>query len=111
MPRDSAILLDIAEFARRAIRHVGAMDAAAFEKDDLVQDAVIRCIGAIGEAAGRVSVEMRSAHPEIPWSAIVGMRNRLVHEYDAIDAVEVFNTVREDLPPLLEQIESLLPEG
>jgi uncharacterized protein with HEPN domain len=109
MPRDSAFLVDIELFARRAIRHLGEMDEGAFEETDLVQDAVIRCIGAIGEAAKRVSSETRGAHPEIQWSTIAGMRDRLVHDYDAIDVIEVFKTVSEDLPRLLAQIEPLLP--
>lgn len=108
MSRDSAFLLDIVLLARRALGHLGDMDDAAFQSSDLVQDAVVRCIGALGEAAGHVSDATRSAHPEIPWSAIVGMRNRLVHDYAAIDPVEVLRTLREDLPRLIAQIEPLV---
>jgi uncharacterized protein with HEPN domain len=102
MPRDEAALADIAAFARRAMRHVAGRGIAAFSRDDATQDAVIRCLGVIGEAAGRLSECARAAHPEVPWAAIIGMRNRLVHEYGAIDAKQVFKTVTVDLPHLLD---------
>jgi uncharacterized protein with HEPN domain len=109
MKRDDAAIADIVAFARRAERHLRGFDEAMFANDETAQDAVIRCLGVIGEAAGRVSAETRTAHPGVPWSAIVGMRNRLVHEYGAVDSDEVYKTVAEDLPRLLEQL-GPLPE-
>jgi uncharacterized protein with HEPN domain len=111
MQRDSAALLDIVVFGRRAVRYVAGMEVARFAQDELVQDAVVRCLGVVGEAAGRVSPERRREHPEVPWASVVGMRNRLVHDYGALDVIEVFKTVSEDLPRLLAQIEPLLPAG
>jgi uncharacterized protein with HEPN domain len=111
MQRDSAALLDIVVFGQRAVRHLAGMDAARFAQDDLAQDAVVRCLGVVGEAAGRITPETRAAHPEVPWAAIVGMRNRLVHDYGALDVIEVFKTVSDDLPRLLARIEPLLPAG
>jgi uncharacterized protein with HEPN domain len=111
MQRDSAALLDIVVFGQRAVRYLAGMDAARFAQDDLVQDAVVRCLGVVGEAAGCITPETRAAHPEVAWAAIVGMRNRLVHDYGAPDVIEVFKTVSDDLPRLLARIEPLLPAG
>jgi uncharacterized protein with HEPN domain len=72
---------------------------------------VVRCLGVIGEAAGRVSPELRATHPEVTWATIAGMRDRLVHDYGTPDVFEVFRTVSEDVPRLLAQIEPLLPAG
>lgn len=55
----------------------------------------------IGEAARRVSDEGRAAHPSIPWSAVVGMRHKVVHDYFGVDEDVVWNTARSELPSLI----------
>lgn len=62
----------------------------------------------MGEAASRLSEEFRTHHPELPWKAIVAMRNRLVHAYFDIDRDIVWNTVVVDLPPLVAVVETIL---
>jgi uncharacterized protein with HEPN domain len=71
--------------------------------------AISKALEIIGEAAARISAEMRTAHPEIPWSDIIGMRNRLVHEYLRVDLRKVSDTARDDIPPLIALIEPLEP--
>ena len=63
----------------------------------------------IGEAASRISEETRARHPNIPWTQIIGMRNRIVHGYFAIRLDRVWQTVQDDLPPLIAQLEALVP--
>jgi uncharacterized protein with HEPN domain len=63
----------------------------------------------VGEAARLVSQETRDIHPEIPWNQMIGMRNRLIHEYFRVDLVTVWETVQSDLPCLIELIEPLVP--
>jgi putative addiction module killer protein len=108
MRRDEAAVVDIVAFAQRAQRRVVGVSAQRFASDEGMQDAVIRCLGVIGEAASRVSPEMRDAHPEVPWSSMIAMRNRLVHQYGAIDVTEVFRTATEDLSVLLRRAPTLL---
>jgi uncharacterized protein with HEPN domain len=74
-----------------------------------VQSAVIREIQVLGEAARLVSDETRTAHPEIAWSAISGMRNRVIHEYFNIDLDIVWQTIRDDIPALAEQLALIVP--
>jgi len=71
------------------------------DSDRMLLFAVVRAIELIGEAAGRVSIETREATPEIPWGAIIAMRNRLIHGYFDIDTEIVWKTVSEELPALL----------
>ncbi len=78
-----------------------------FLKDTRLQDSVIRRLEIIGEAADRISPELRERHSEIPWSAMTGMRNRMIHGYDDIDMDIVWNTSQESIPDLLSLIEPL----
>ncbi|MFN0171925.1 MAG: DUF86 domain-containing protein [Bryobacteraceae bacterium] len=64
----------------------------------------------LGEAASRVSTELKQHAPEIPWPEIVRMRNRLIHGYFDIDPETVWDTVVTDVPPLIPLLESLLTE-
>lgn len=69
--------------------------------------AVVRAVEIIGEAASKVSAETRTAHRGIPWSAIIGMRNRLVHAYFEINTDVLWVAVTEEIPVLLSQLRTL----
>ena len=73
--------------------------------------AVVRAIEVVGEAASKLSEEFRAAHPGIPWRAIVGMRNRLIHAYFDIDTQTVWETATQELPPILNQLRELAAAG
>lgn len=112
MPRDdNAILLDIAHAARLVARFVSGKDKLAFLSDELTQSAVLHQILVIGEATKRLSPEFRAGHSDVPWSNMAGMRDKLIHEYDAVDFDEVWNTATRDIPALLAWVEPLLPDG
>jgi uncharacterized protein with HEPN domain len=72
---------------------------------------LVRLFEIIGEAAGQVSEELRDSIPEIPWSVIIGMRNRLIHAYFAIDLDVVWNTSTEDIPSLIRELKRVLDKG
>ena len=108
MQRDKAYLLDILEAGKLAISYVDKMSMEEFLKDTQCQDAVIRRFEIIGEAARRISDEIKADHPEIPWFEIVGMRNIMIHEYDDVDMVVVWNTVKKDIPSLIAAIDKIL---
>ena len=62
----------------------------------------------IGEAARRVSVATRDKHSEVPWRAIIGMRDRMIHGYDEVDLDVLWDVIQLDLPALVEQLEGIL---
>jgi uncharacterized protein with HEPN domain len=110
MRRDDAYLLDILIAARKALKFVEGIDRNDFEDNELVQNAVMRPLEIIGEASAKISKEFRKEHSDIPWREMVGLRNRLVHEYFRINYGVVWDTIHKDLPKLIEAIEPLVPK-
>ena len=109
MWRDEAYVLDMLLAARKVRRFTRGVTETQFYADELRQQAVMHLIQIIGEAARKVSAEYEQAHPEIPWRLMVGMRNRLVHEYFRIDLGKVWEVVEKDLPALIPLLEALVP--
>ena len=112
MSRNSTriLLADMLDAAREAHGYVRHLNREQLNGHRLLQHGLVRCIEVVGEAASRVSDEFRSAHPELPWSKIIGMRNRLVHAYFEIDLDVVWSTTRNELPILMAILEKLLDE-
>lgn len=110
MPRDDeAYLLDMLLAARDGLRFTTGLTFAQFEGSRLQQYAVLKAIEIIGEAAAHISAETKKTHADLPWTDIIGMRNRLVHGYFDVNIVRVWETVQDDLPRLISQIEPLVP--
>ena len=96
------------EAADEAMSFVAGQTRAGLEKDRKTLFAVIRCIEIISEAAGKVSDATRNSAPDVPWTAIVGMRNRLVHAYFDVDADLVWKTTSIELPALKARLQALV---
>jgi uncharacterized protein with HEPN domain len=109
--RDSALLLDMLLAAQDARTFVKGLGEAAFLASRLHQNAAIRSLEIIGEAAGKVSASTQGAHPEIPWREITGMRHRLIHGYGDVRLDLVWIVLCDRLPPLLAILEQLAPRG
>ncbi len=106
--RDRTYLGHMLEAIARIRRYVGRKRRAAFLRDALLQDAVIRNIEVVGEAAGRVSAELTARNPEIPWREIVGMRHRLIHGYLEVNLLTVWEVIERDLPVLERSLRTLV---
>jgi uncharacterized protein with HEPN domain len=74
----------------------------------MLELALVRLLEIIGEAAGRVTPETRAHLPNIPWSDVVAMRNRLIHGYDSVDPDILWDTIKHDLPPLVAAVDRLI---
>jgi uncharacterized protein with HEPN domain len=109
MRRDDAYLLDMLIAARRAAQHVRDLDAEQFASSLLHQDAAVRQLQIIGEAARQVTEETRREHPQIDWAGITGMRHRLVHEYRRVRIDVVWDVLRHEVPPLVRYLEQIVP--
>ncbi len=69
---------------------------------------LVKLIEIIGEASSRISLETKNQYPMIPWQEISSMRNRLIHAYFDVDEDRVWDTVSDDLPPLIEELKEIL---
>jgi len=106
--RDAAYLWDMLDAARTVEQLSSGQDFAQYSNDRRTQLAVERSLEIIGEAAGRVSVLFRNAHPEISWRQIIGQRNVLIHEYGEIKQERIWKVVKENIPQLIELLNPLI---
>jgi uncharacterized protein with HEPN domain len=104
------LLEDILNRIARIERHVAGMDQEAFLLDDKTCDSVIRNLEVIGEAANRLPDDVRALQEEVPWRRIVGLRNRIVHEYFDVDLELVWEILRSELPELKTLLLALVDE-
>ena len=95
-------------FCERVLDYTAGLDRASFVASAMTYDAVLRNLELIGEAATHVPEAVREAHPEIPWRAIVGARNRLAHSYLLIDDEIIWTMIEDAVPSLLPTLRALL---
>lgn len=104
---DLAAVVDIVDAAKQARRFVEGLDAERFRQDAKTSSAVILQLLIIGEASKRLSGGFHAEHPQLPWSEIIRMRDRLIHHYRRTDLQQVWLTVHRDLPELLAVLEPI----
>ena len=101
-------LFHILQAVQRIHRSVDGVSYEMFLADEDKQGNVVRCLEVIGEAANHVSEEICAANPEIPWAAIIGMRNNLIHGYNEVNYTLVWATVQNDLAELEMRIPAII---
>jgi uncharacterized protein with HEPN domain len=80
------------------------------DSDRMLVLSIVKSIEIVGEAAAKVSQETKEKCTELPWANIIAMRNRLIHVYFDIDLDRVWDTITDDLPPLIASLENLIPQ-
>jgi len=108
--RDQVSLRQMLDSAREAVEMAGGHTAADLRSNRMLELSLVRLVEIVGEAATRVSAETRDRHPQLPWAMMVSMRNRLIHGYDEVDLAVVWDTVTEDLPPLIAQLAAIVEQ-
>ena len=112
MQRDDLVELgEMYDFAVGIAQRADGLERATFDADEDLRLAIVQLLGWLGEAARRVSAAFKEAHPDIPWSFVVGMRNILAHDYLHVDYDIVFKTATEEVPKLVVTLAAKLPPG
>jgi uncharacterized protein with HEPN domain len=104
---DQVYLENILEAISKIENFTNKISRFEFERNVMMQDAVIRNIEIIGEASKKVTKHFTQSHPEIPWQEMAGMRDKLIHDYLGVDISVVWKTIEIDLPLLKEMISKI----
>jgi uncharacterized protein with HEPN domain len=107
--RDVASTWDMAQAIQNIQSFISGLTFDQYLNDIRTISAVERQFGILGEAARRISDEFRQTYPAIDWQRIVGLRNILAHRYDEVRQDILWTIIHSELPPLLAQLEALLP--
>ena len=109
--RDWTLFLqDMLDIIGKIGQYTSGMSFQEFLQDSRTQDAVVRNLEVLGEAARGIPADIRERYPEIPWAQIVGLRNRLIHGYFLVDYGIVWEIVQNELSPLREKLEQIARE-
>jgi uncharacterized protein with HEPN domain len=105
---DIVRLQHMVDAANEAISFAADKSKTELETNRALALAVVKSIEIFGEAANKVSPELRSRSPEIPWADIIAMRNRLIHSYFDVNLDIVWQTVTRELPPVVNRLQEIL---
>ncbi|SPF41523.1 conserved hypothetical protein [Candidatus Sulfopaludibacter sp. SbA4] len=95
------------DMSRKALELAKGKSREDFDRDEALSIALTHLLQVVGEAARRISRSFTEEHPEIPWRAIVGMRNKVVHDYLYVDEDVVWDVITGDLEPLVASLAKL----
>ena len=109
MPRrdPGVTILQMRDHAREALAMAKGRRRADLDSDRMFNLALVRLLEVLGEAASRVPPEARRLYAQVPWSELIGLRNRLIHAYDQVDAEILWQIVTQDLPGLVTELEKI----
>ena len=107
MKDDSAYIEHILKCISKITEYTKNIDRNSFDKEEMVQDAVIRNIEITGEATKKISDHLKRNYPEIPWKEMAGMRDKLIHDYMGVDIDVVWKTIEADIPTLKKLISGI----
>ncbi|MGL1892246.1 MAG: DUF86 domain-containing protein [Spirochaetaceae bacterium] len=108
MKKDFKVYLnDILKSMELTQEFIKGLSKDEFKYDEKTQFAVIRCLEIIGEASKRIPDDFRESNKSIPWKAMAGMRDRLIHGYDVVDYEIIWTTVSRTIPTLITSIKDL----
>ena len=105
---DTVSIRHMFDRAVEAVEMARGRSRADLDRDRQLNLALVRLVEIIGEAAKRVGPAKREAHPQIPWTQIIGTRDRLIHGYDRVNFDILWRIVADELPSLVEHLKTIL---
>lgn len=98
----------LVEAAQTALNFMKDENRDSLNTDQKLVFAVVRAVEIAGEAASKLTKDFRDKNPQVPWAAIIGMRNRLIHAYFDVDLDQVWSAITVDLPILITELENII---
>ncbi|MDX2239204.1 MAG: DUF86 domain-containing protein [Leptolyngbyaceae cyanobacterium bins.302] len=105
---DSVRLQHMLQWSQSAVPFAQGKTREDLESDEMLVLSLVRCIEVVGEAASKITKVRQAQLPQISWTQVIGMRNRLVHGYFDVDLDIVWNTVTYNLPSLIVELEDIM---
>jgi len=105
--QDAELLSDVKEAIKRIEIYTQKIEYKEFLQDIKTQDAVVRNLEIIGEAAKNISVDFKKKYPRLPWKELAGLRDRLIHKYFGVNYEVVWTIIKEELPEISLKIEKI----
>ena len=102
-------LLHMRDYGNKIVSLTTGKKKGDFEKDEIFCLAITRLVELIGEAANKCPKDVQKKHPQIPWSKIISMRNRLIHGYDFVDHDILWDAITINIPQLLSELDKIVP--
>jgi uncharacterized protein with HEPN domain len=99
---------DVLSFAEKCLAYTEGINQQTFTSSGMTNDATLRNLELIGNAATHVPDDIRAVHPDIPWRMLIATRNRLIHVYLGIDEDMIWSIIRDDIPVLIAKLEEIL---
>jgi uncharacterized protein with HEPN domain len=107
-PKTRKLLEQILMFAKRTKKRISNITLEAFLNDEYLQDAVLYCLGQMGETASRVPDDEQEKYPDVFWNQMIGLRHRVFHDYEALNLSIVYEITQEPTEQLIQNLEALL---
>lgn len=101
---DKLFLYDILESCKRISEYISGIEEDAFKESRMLQDALVRNIEVIGEAAKNLSADLIDMNSDLPWKEIMRMRDKIIHHYFRVDLAVIWQTVTSDIPVLEKRV-------
>lgn len=108
MKSDNVYIFHIIDSMDQIAEYTDQLDYNSFKENRMIQDAVIRNLEIIGEAAKNISNTIKADHPKIPWKQMAGMRDKLIHNYMGVDLDAVWNTIEKVIPDLRSDLQRII---
>lgn len=105
--KNEVIIGKMLDYIEKVLKYTQGMDYDTFVKQEVIMEACIFNLSQLGEVAGKIDNEYRAVHREIPWSQIYGLRNRIVHDYEGVNFMLVWEIICNDLQELREMLVSI----
>ena len=105
--KDKIVLKKMIKYCEDSVKYIEGLDFDSFCSNELVLTFSIFSLSQLGELVNKLSKEVRSAHSEVPWLAVKDTRNRIVHDYDGVQYRIIWDTLKNDIPILIEQLRKI----